>query len=213
MRRPRIRGRWPMRSAPGRASPTRSRSSASRRSSPRPPDRAGGRPRRAGSPTGRATRSPCRASPRSVARARTLGLRPAGRRRRAGEVDQVLHVSNARDLPRDGPDALDVLLSVDDPAQEYQAVLCVDADLALGHARAAIELTLHLVGERDLVQWLALTAAGGVDRTSGDPDRVRLHPPSAQRGAPFAPPHPRHRPIPRGVAPATARRAIEDVLE
>ena len=37
---PRIRGRWPTRSARDRASRTPSRSTASRRSSPRPPDRA-----------------------------------------------------------------------------------------------------------------------------------------------------------------------------
>jgi hypothetical protein len=87
-------------------------------------------------------------------------------------VDQVLHLANARDLPRGGPDARDVFLSVHDPAQEHAAILCVDADLPLGHARAAVKLTLDLVGERDVIEWLALTAAGGVDRTPSDPERV-----------------------------------------
>jgi hypothetical protein len=93
-------------------------------------------------------------------------------------VDQVLHLADARDLPRRDLDALDVLLSLHDPAQEHEPVLCVDADVPRRHARATVELTLDLARERDVVERLTVVGAGGVERAPGDPDRVRLRPPS-----------------------------------
>jgi hypothetical protein len=132
-------------------------------------------------------------SPRPVACARTLGLGPTGRRRRPREVDQILHLANARDLPRRDLDALNVLLSLHYPAQKHDPILCVDADLPLGHTRATVELTLDLARERHVVERLAVTAAGGVERAAGDPNRVRLCPPGPPRGTPFAAPQPRQR--------------------
>ena len=84
-------------------------------------------------------------------------------------MDQVLYLANALDLPCRDLDALDVLLSVHDPAQEHVPILCVDTDVAFRHARAAIELTFDLARERDVVERLAVTATGGVERPRAIP--------------------------------------------
>src|SRR5262245_35842757 len=106
------------------------------------------------------------------ARRFALQLRPAGRCGRAGRVEQVLDVAYAGDPPCPGLDARDVLLAVDHPAQEHDTVLGIHADPALaGHARAAEELALDLVRERDVVDRVPATVAR-VQGAAGDSDGV-----------------------------------------
>ena len=74
--------------------------------------------------------------------------------------------------------------------EEDHAILDVDADLPLRDARAAVQLTLDLLRERQVIQRLRLPPAR-VDRATGDADRVRLGAPRTHHGAALAAAQPR----------------------
>src|SRR4051794_7046062 len=118
-------------------------------------------------------------------------LRPAVRRRRAGWMDQVLDPAHTLDAPRLLSHALDVLRALHEAAQEHDAILGVDADLALRDVGAAEQLALDLLGERDVVGRL-LGPPARVDGPSRDPDRVRLGAPGTGERAALSAAESRH---------------------
>src|SRR5439155_23934459 len=78
------------------------------------------------------------------------------RRLGAGQVEQVLDVANALDIPRPVHELVDQLRPVDLAAELNDPVLDVDVDPALGHVRRTEDLGLDLLGERGVVEVLRL---------------------------------------------------------
>src|SRR4051794_7929820 len=95
-------------------------------------------------------------------------------------MQQVLDIPDPRDRARRFLEALDVL-GLERPPQEHDAVLGVDADAAPVDAGAAVELALHLLRERGVIERLR-AAPAHVERAGNDAERVRLGTPRAPHG-------------------------------
>jgi hypothetical protein len=85
-------------------------------------------------------------------------------------VEQVLHPLYALDRVDFPNELLDLPVALEPTAQEDDAVVGVDADLACGDASLAKGDALDLLSERDVVGWLLVTADAryGVRSLVGD---------------------------------------------
>ena len=139
-------------------------------------------------------------------------LRPTRRRRCAGRVDQVLYRAHSGNPACRIGYSHDVVLVLQDTAEEDHAILDIHTDMPLRDARAAVQLALDLVRERQVIQRLRLPSTR-VDRATGHPDRMRLGAPGTYCGTALAAAQLRERTVARDVATATAGARVEEVLQ
>jgi hypothetical protein len=134
------------------------------------------------------------------------------RRRRAGQVEQVLDVADALYLACPVHELVDEVGVGKLAPQLDHAVLCVDVDLALRHVCVAEDLRLDLVSERRVIG-LRFRLLLQVRHLLRDPVRLRGDAVAGSRSLAARTPERCERPVSQHVTPPTPALRVHEVRD